>query len=317
MVSVLWLGCEQQSNPKEIISDKPDAPVFNIIEHENVLEQLVVIWKRTDGARRYQVAITESESIGFVPDSGSGIIYSRDIITHTFKQLNNDTIYFIWLAVETDKGWSDWTMMEGKTQKKGDYIPDKPRSLTVTVNSLQVCQFDISWDATENAEKYRLEYGYNNNFNNSREINAPATSISVIDFDTFFNKAAKTGRECVFRIYAIGNEGSALSDVVIKTYQLPEVVDHQVVPGNAGQLIVSWTYLIGARHYNIRWHTQNLSNPDPAPGSADTFNSPEGTTQWKITGLTSGVDYHVWVQACILDLDWTSGPWSLLIVKAP
>ena len=86
------------------------------------------------------------------------------------------------------------------------------------------------------------------------------------------------------------------------------------------QVTLSWNPVSGAAHYEVRYHTSDITDPANIAAEAVLFNAAVGGTSCVITGLENARNYYFWVRAVqtgIPVVNTIDGEWSITLPAMP
>jgi len=228
--------------------------------------QLVLSWATVAGADQYEVYHSATNTI---PGSPGQTVSATT--TATISGLTNGTTYYVWVKPKNANG-------TGNTSTAISGVPiEAPGNLTLSGANQQIT---VSWAAVSGANSYEVYY--------SATTTIPASSTYTVTGLSRTITGLTNGTTYHFWVKAINANGTSVASPMASGKPVGNMGTVTLVSGN-GQLVVSWSAVLGADQYEVYHSATNT-----IPGSPEQTVS--ATTTATISGLTNGTTYYVWVK---------------------
>jgi hypothetical protein len=251
------------SNTSATVSGVPMAtPTSLTVSAGN--EQITVSWTAVQGANNYEVYYGTTTTI---PDSYA---FTVTELNKTITSLSNGTTYNFWVKAVNANGTSGASPMTS-----GKPIGNMG---VVTLTTGESGQLVLNWSMVGGADQYDVYYNTNNSIptNPSQTVSTNTATIGSLTNGTIYYMWVK-GKNA----NGTGNASNAVNGKPLGTPGAPTVI------GDDGQLLVTWTAVLGADEYEVYY---GINTPTTLATTAT------GITA-TINGLTNGITYYVRLRA--------------------
>ncbi|MCL2270164.1 MAG: fibronectin type III domain-containing protein, partial [Treponema sp.] len=264
--------------PVNEIPAVPERPI--IIQGVN---QLTVNWEKSGGAVFYEVYINTSTSRPSAPE------ITTDKTSAIINNLNNNTIYYLWVRAVNSAGKSNYSPLEAGTPKIPTVAPTAPAKPVLNAGSRSLT---ASWDAVEYASAYEVWTGTTNDSGKAQKWGSDIsggvteTVISGLTNDTTYYVWIKAKN-------LVGTSGfSPSANARSSAYAVEPVTPGMpaVIPG-FGSLEINWQETEGALSYEL-W-TGITNNTESAKKHGADIQGKSIT----LTGLVNETTYYIWIKA--------------------
>ncbi|GBU27051.1 hypothetical protein R84B8_00572 [Treponema sp. R8-4-B8] len=246
---------------------QPPAPPTVIISNGSI----TLRWTAVESATAYEIWTAT------VNDSVSATKYGTDVassLSATISGLNNGTTYYFWLKAKNNIGTSGFSPIATGTPSASTVKPPNPQTVPSIIAGDG--QLKVSWHAVEDASVYEIWAGTTSDTQTATKQGEDVSGLSTII------SGLNNGTNYYVWIKAKNNIGvSGFSPVAngkpLGTPGMPVIIS------DYNSLLVTWTAVAGAEHYEIYYGTD----------SPTTLATTTDGTSATITGLTNGTAYYV------------------------
>jgi len=247
------------------------------------INQLTVNWEECGGAVSYEVYINTTATSPPAPE------ITTDKSSAVIKNLENNTIYYIWVRAVNSAGKSNYSPLEAGTPTIPTRAPAAPAKPTLTADNHKL---KVSWQAVELAASYEVWLGTTDNSAQAQKQGEDITGgitetvITGLENETAYYVWIKAKN-------IVGTSGFSLpANAKPSAFAvLPETPAVPVVTVGNRELSVNWPPVEGALFYEVWTGTTNN------PASAQKNGGDVSGTSVTLTGLTNETTYYIWVKA--------------------
>jgi len=252
------------------VPQPPAAPVVIVSNGSLALK-----WTAVESATAYEIWMSTEN------DSASALKHGTDIaasLTATISDLNNGTVYYIWLKAKNNLGTSGFSPVAIGIPSTSTVKPPDPQIAPSIIAGNG--QLSVSWQAVEDTSVYEIWAGITNNTQNATKRGEDISGLSAVI------SGLNNGTTYYVWIKAKNNIG-------ISGFSPPATGKPLGIPGtptlSSGfeQLLVTWTTVAGADEYEVYYGI----------GTPTTLAATTNGTATTITGLTNGTAYYVRLRA--------------------
>jgi hypothetical protein len=253
------------SGASPMASGKPIGNMGTVTASPSESGELVLNWATVNGADQYDVYYNTSNSI---PTNPSQTVLTN---TATISSLTNGATYYAWVKPKNANG----------TGAVSTAVSGKPMGNVgaVTLTTGGSGELILNWSTVTGADQYEVYYRTSNSI--------PASPSQTVSTTTATISELTNGTTYYVWVKGKNTTGTGTASAVVNGKPIGNMGTVTLVSGNE-QLTASWSMVGGADQYEVYYSTSNS-----IPGSSSQTVT---TTTAKISGLTNGTTYYVWVK---------------------
>jgi len=245
--------------------------------------QLTVNWEECGGASSYEVYISTSTT-----PLPSTPVATSEKTNAVIMNLDNDTIYYIWVRAVNSAGKSYYSPVEAGIPSLPSAAPTAPDKPVLTAGSRELT---VVWQAAELASAYEVWLGTSDNLAEAQKFGGDYIGVMEAIITGLVNET--TYYVWIKAKNSIGESGFSPSANTKPSVfaALPVTPDTPTVVTGNRELAVSWQEVEGALFYEV-WMGTTYNSADAEKNGEDLSD-----TSVTLADLINGTTYYVWVKA--------------------